>query len=133
MTNDKSVAQESRTPECDAAEFYAGDLDGGQEAIPAELGRSLEHRLTEALREAKNAELCRKLHSIRADEAERRLAAQQAPVLEECRKSRLFAQFLDQGFWHAHHVDLVWRHDGKEVREEADWLKNLWYLLRGKP
>lgn len=48
-------------------------------------------------------------------------------------RSKLFQKFLSQGFWHAHHVDLVWRMDGKEVREEADWLKDLWYFVRGKP
>lgn len=42
-------------------------------------------------------------------------------------KSPLFRQFLRQGFWHAHHVDLVWRYDGKDIREEADWLKDVWY------
>lgn len=48
-------------------------------------------------------------------------------------RSHLFQQFLAQGFWHAHHVDLVWRHDGKDVREEADWLKDLWYAIRRGP
>lgn len=45
-------------------------------------------------------------------------------------RSKLFQQFLRQGFWHAHHVDLIWRHDGMDIREEADWLKDLWYALK---
>lgn len=48
-------------------------------------------------------------------------------------KSRLFRQFMQQGFWHAHHVDLVWRYNGEDVREQADWLKDLWYRLRNAP
>ncbi len=51
-------------------------------------------------------------------------------MAEICRKSKLFAQFLDQNFWHAHHVDIVWRMDGKDIVEEGDWLKNLWYAIR---
>lgn len=51
-------------------------------------------------------------------------------VAEICRKSKLFAQFLDQNFWHAHHVDIVWRMDGKDIVEEGDWLKSLWYAIR---
>lgn len=51
-------------------------------------------------------------------------------MAEICRKSKLFAQFLDQNFWHAHHVDIVWRMDGKDIIEEGDWLKNLWYAIR---
>jgi hypothetical protein len=45
-------------------------------------------------------------------------------------KSKLFQMFLRQGFWHAHHVDLVWRYNGRDVHEEADWLKDVWYALR---
>lgn len=53
-------------------------------------------------------------------------------VLPDARliRSALFQQFLRQGFWHAHHVDLVWRYNGQDVREEADWLKDVWYALR---
>lgn len=46
-------------------------------------------------------------------------------------RSRLFQQFREQGFWHARSVDLVWRYNGLDVREEADWLKDLWYAIRG--
>ena len=35
----------SATPRTDAVEFYAGDLDGGQEAVPAEFARRLEREL----------------------------------------------------------------------------------------
>lgn len=50
-------------------------------------------------------------------------------------RSRLFQKFLEQGFWHAHHVDLVWRFNGEDVREEADWLKDVWYAIKpsGEP
>lgn len=43
-------------------------------------------------------------------------------------RSKLFHKFLSQGFWHAHHVDLVWRMDGNDIHEEAGWLKDLWYM-----
>lgn len=33
------------TPRTDAVEFYAGDLDGGQEAVQAEFARQLEREL----------------------------------------------------------------------------------------
>lgn len=49
---------------------------------------------------------------------------------KELVKSKLFNQFITQGFWHAHNVDLVWRYNGHDVHEEADWLKDLWYLLK---
>lgn len=47
-------------------------------------------------------------------------------------RSPLFRKFLEQKFWHADSVDLVWRHNGNDVVEEADWLKDLWYLLMNK-
>jgi len=57
-----------------------------------------------------------------------------APVLAQVeaalRKNPLIAKFLDQGFWHAHHVDIVIRHDGVDLRYEADWIKDLWYIVR---
>lgn len=46
------------------------------------------------------------------------------------RKDKRINQFLNQGFWHAHHVDIVWRMDGKDIGAEADWLKDIWYALR---
>lgn len=58
-------------------------------------------------------------------EAERRLDTIRAAVM----RSRLFAMFFEQHFWHAHHVDIVWRYNGDNRREEADWLKDIWYAL----
>lgn len=54
-----------------------------------------------------------------------------AASIAEMFKSRLFQQFLEQGFWHARSVDLIWRYNGQDVREEADWLKDIWYAIRG--
>jgi hypothetical protein len=51
-------------------------------------------------------------------------------IIEALKKSPLLASFLARGFWDAHHVDLVWRHNGRDVREEGDWLKDVWYLVR---
>ena len=48
------------------------------------------------------------------------------------KRDPLFKQFLEQGFWHAHHVDIVWRYNGQDKRYEADWLKTIFYLLRPK-
>ncbi len=48
-------------------------------------------------------------------------------------KSRLFQKMLDNQFWDASHVDIVYRKDGQDVHEEADWLKDLWYCAMGKP
>lgn len=45
-------------------------------------------------------------------------------------KSRKFNDFLKRGFWPAHSATLVWRLDGQDVNEEADWLKDVWYALR---
>ncbi len=45
-------------------------------------------------------------------------------------KDPLFRQFTEQGFWHAHHVDVVWRFNGEDKRFEADWLKDIWYVLK---
>lgn len=56
-----------------------------------------------------------------------------AVVTRETIRSPLFQKFVEQGFWHAHHVDLVWRIDGKEVREQADWLKSVWYAVKAEP
>jgi hypothetical protein len=53
-------------------------------------------------------------------------------IEKACKQSRLFNMFSRQGFWHAHHVDLVWRYNGKDVHEQADWLKDIWYLLKDK-
>ena len=50
-------------------------------------------------------------------------------ALVELIRSPLFQQFLAAGFWDASHVDLVWRHNGRDIREEADWLKDVWYAL----
>lgn len=54
-------------------------------------------------------------------------------VRAACMRDPLFRQFTEQEFWHAHHVDIEWRHDGRDRRYEADWLKDVWYALRGKP
>ena len=51
-------------------------------------------------------------------------------VMELCLRDPLFKQFVEKGFWGAHHVDIVWRHNGQDKQHEADWLKSLWYLLR---
>ena len=52
------------------------------------------------------------------------------PVEEALRKNPLIAMFLDQGFWHAHHVDLTIRYNGEDRKFEADWLKDIWYAVR---
>jgi hypothetical protein len=39
----------SDTPRTDEVEFYAGDLDGGQEAVPADFARQLEREIQTAL------------------------------------------------------------------------------------
>lgn len=59
--------------------------------------------------------------------------AEGAKVRELLMRSGLFRQFTEQDFWHAHHVDLLWRFNGEDRIEEADWLKELWYLLRKSP
>ena len=46
------------------------------------------------------------------------------------RKNPLIARFLDVGFWSAHHVDITIRHNGKDKHYEADWIKDLWYIVR---
>lgn len=48
-------------------------------------------------------------------------------------KSPMLKKFLAQGFWHAHYVDIVWRFNGEDIREQGDWLKDLFYLVRQKP
>lgn len=53
-----------------------------------------------------------------------------AQVEAALRKNDLIGRFLDQGFWHAHHVDIVIRQDGQDRRFEADWIKDLWYIVR---
>lgn len=53
-----------------------------------------------------------------------------AKVREACERSPLFKRFLSVNFWDAHHVDLLWRHNGKDVREEADWLSAVFYAVR---
>ena len=45
-------------------------------------------------------------------------------------KDPLFRQFTEQEFWHAHHVDIVWRFNGEDKRFQADWLKEIWYILK---
>jgi hypothetical protein len=61
-------------------------------------------------------------------------ATTRGTVLEQVeaalRKNPLIAMFLDQGFWHAHHVDVVIRQDGQDRRYEADWIKDIWYIVR---
>lgn len=51
-------------------------------------------------------------------------------VEKALRKNPLIGQFLDQGFWSAHHVDIVIRHNGQDHRYEADWIKDIWYVVR---
>ena len=38
--------------------------------------------------------------------------------------------FFEQGFWHAHYVDIEWRIDGEDQRYEADWIKDIWNIIR---
>lgn len=53
-----------------------------------------------------------------------------AQVEKALRKNPLIAQFLDVGFWDAHHVDMTIRHNGQDKHFEADWLVDLWYIVR---
>jgi hypothetical protein len=48
-------------------------------------------------------------------------------------KSKIFQKMLDNQFWDAHSVDIVYRKNGQDFREEADWLKDLWYCAKGRP
>lgn len=75
--------------------------------------------------EGETKEACRRWNrrALTADAGMERAA-------EICRKSKMFDMFMRQNFWHAHHVDLVWRYNGEDVREQADWLKDLWYAIR---
>ena len=59
-----------------------------------------------------------------------RLRSATSQIIAAAHTSRLFNLFARQGFWHAHHVDLVWRFDGRDEREEADWIKSVWYAIR---
>lgn len=45
-------------------------------------------------------------------------------------KDQLIRQFTEQDFWSAHHVDIVWRINGEDKRFEADWIKDIWYILK---
>jgi hypothetical protein len=53
-----------------------------------------------------------------------------AEIQNACMKDPLFKQFTLQEFWHAHHVNIVWRFNGKDKHFEADWLKDIWYIFR---
>lgn len=59
-----------------------------------------------------------------------RLEAKLDSIEKACKRDALFKKFLDQGFWHAHEVDLIWRYNGEDRRHEADWLKSIFYALR---
>jgi len=45
-------------------------------------------------------------------------------------QDELFKKFLESGFWDAHLVDLNWRHNGEYKVNQADWLKDIWYLIK---
>ena len=53
-------------------------------------------------------------------------------VKNELEKDPLLKGFFARQFWDAHHVDLLWRHNGKDKQHQADWLKNLWYKCRSQ-
>ena len=59
-----------------------------------------------------------------------RLEAKLDSIEKACKRDALFKKFLDQGFWHAHEVDLIWRYNGEDRRHEADWLKSIFYALK---
>lgn len=59
-----------------------------------------------------------------------RLEAKLDSIEKACKRDALFKKFLDQGFWHAHEVDLIWRYSGEDRRHEADWLKSIFYALK---
>ena len=61
-----------------------------------------------------------------------RLEAKLDSIEKACKRDALFKKFLDQGFWHAHEVDLIWRYNGEDRRHEADWLKSIFYALQHK-
>jgi hypothetical protein len=54
-------------------------------------------------------------------------------VLAALQRSPMLARFLESGFWDAASVDVVWRRDGRDVREQADWLKDIWSAVRNQP
>ena len=59
-----------------------------------------------------------------------RLETKLDSIEKACKRDALFKKFLDQGFWHAHEVDLIWRYNGEDRRHEADWLKSIFYALK---
>ena len=45
-------------------------------------------------------------------------------------KSKIIKEMFDNNFWDLHTIDIGYRRDGEEYYEEADWLKDLWYLVK---
>ena len=80
--------------------------------------------------ECPHGQLARQCPICERDAEIARLRGALTNIQAACMNDRLFRLFSEQKFWHAHHVDIVWRFDGKDERAEADWLKTVWYELR---
>jgi hypothetical protein len=140
------VPKNSTAPECVAAGCQYGSFapSSVRATLPEAARKAIVHDMRPSDEAVQIAEGKGKLklgesYSKLCDEILR--LAKEAPasatrptVLEQVeaalRKNPLIAKFLDIGFWGAHHADIVIRHNGKDERYEADWLKDLWYIIR---
>ena len=51
-------------------------------------------------------------------------------IADTMKRSEIIKQMFDNNFWDLHTIDVGYRRDGEEYYEEADWLKDLWYLVK---
>ena len=101
------------------------------ESLERELRREADEFIEQWMLSIYEDNLCDRLDALLATRPPE--AAQEgwlAKIEIACRKSKLFNLFMEQNFWHAHHLDIVWRFNGEDVREQADWLKDVWYAVR---
>lgn len=51
-------------------------------------------------------------------------------IAELMKQSKVIKEMFDKDFWDIHYLDIKYRKDGQSHYEEADWLKDLWYLVK---
>lgn len=51
-------------------------------------------------------------------------------IAEIMKQSKIIKEMFDKNFWDIHYLNIEYRKDGEDYYEEADWLKDLWYLIK---
>jgi len=51
-------------------------------------------------------------------------------IANTMKRSKIMKEMFNKDFWDIHYLNIEYSKDGEDYYEEADWLKDLWYLVK---